>query len=289
MRNQFGSEMRYQTTVATRPATLPVFRDAVKLHCRLPLDLTAEDSLIDHQIREATDAVEKDSNRALVCQQRIQYMDRFPLISANDTFRDPGITTNNIEVHGSPIISIDSVTYTDYSGTTQTWPSTAYQVNLADEPGQIRYVWGGLWPICRIQERSVAISYHCGYATPYIVSGTSQITLYGRAPVAGEVVRISTSSGQINSQPNGLQYGTDYYVVNVSGQTCGLSLTANGSAVSITSQGFGSQFLGEINPRAIQAIYLRVAANYADREGQEHASLMEAYWSQINGLRYEGW
>lgn len=288
MRNQFGSELRYQTSTTVGPGSLPVHRDAVKLHCRLPLDLNTEDWLLDGYIREAVKAVENDSNRALVVQQRSMYIDRFPLLSMNDAFRDPGITTNNIEVFGCPVISIDSITYTDYNGAQQTWLSSFYQVNLADEPAQIRYVWGGMWPIARIQEKSIAISYHCGYVTPFTVINATTMQVNGVTPVNGTSYRVSNSSS-IDGLAPGLTRDTTYYVVNASGQQCGLSLTVNGSAVSLGGQGQGLQFLGELNPLAEQAIYLRVAASYADREGAEYEQCMDGYWSKIHGLRYEGW
>jgi hypothetical protein len=205
-----------------------------------------------------------------------------------DAFRDPSINTNNIEIRSCPVISIDSITYTDYSGTVQTWPTSAYQVNITDEPCQIRYVWGGMWPVARIQEKSIAVNYHCGYAIPFTVTGTSTITLKGVAPTNGATYRVS-NSWSAEGLPGGMDRYTDYYIVNASGQACGLATSANGSAITISGAGSGYHFLGEINPLAVQAIKLKVAANYCDREGAEYKTCMDGYWSKIHSLRYEGW
>ena len=46
--------------------------------------------------------------------------------------------------------------------------------------------------------------------------------------------------------------------------------------------------MGELNPLATQAIYLRVAMSYVDREGAEYEQCFRGYWAKIYGLRYEG-
>ncbi len=262
---------------------MPVYRDAVKLHARIGLDVTNEDSMLDDYIRDAVRAVEQDCGRALVMQSRQLFVDRFPLLSHSQAGFDL-YPTNNIEVRGCPVKSIDSITYTDYNGVVQTWAPSMYQVNIMDEPCQIRYVWGGLWPIARLQEKSICVSYHCGYVVPYSVA-SSVLTLSGYTPTNGDTWRVSNSGGTL---PGGLALGTDYYVVNASGQTCQLSLTLSGAPITISSAGTGLNFLGELNPLAVQAIYLRVAMNYVDREGAEYAQCERGYWSKIYGLRYEG-
>ncbi len=273
MQTLHGEQLRYQETVSVRPHSLPVHRVAVRLHARLGADVTEEDPLLDDYIREATGAVEQDSGRALVMQTRKTFLDRFPV--------------EDIEIHGCPIPLVDSVTYTDDNAVVQTWDDDAYQVNLADEPARLRYVWGGFWPTARIQERAICVTAKCGYAIPYTVNATTDVlTLKGYTPTNGDVYRLSNSGGAI---PSGLTADVDHYVVNATGSTCKLALTAGGSAIDITSTGSGLNFLGEINPLAIQAIYLRVAGMYADREGAEHARLVDAYWSRIHSLRYGGW
>lgn len=273
MKTANGEQLRYQQVVSVKPATLPVHRAAVRLHCRLGTDVTEDDALLDDYIREATEAVELHSGRALVMQTRKTYLDQFPL-------------GQDIEIRGCQVVKVDSVTYTDNAGAVQTWASSAYQVNVADEPARLRYVWGGYYPVARLQEKSICVTAKCGYAIPFtVVATTNTLTLRGYVPVDGESFRVSNSGGEL---PGGLETGTDYYVRDSSGQTCKLALTAGGTAIDITSAMNGLHFLGEINPQAVQAIYLRVAMNYADREGADYKACEEGYWSRINSLRYEG-
>lgn len=280
MLTQYGNTLRYQEVVSAAPMSLAVHRNAVKQHARLGLDVNEEDALLDSYIREATQAVEQDSGRSLVMQTRKTYIDRFPSTIYGDIY------TEDIELRGCPVTAVDSVTYVDNAGTTQTWSSASYQTNAADEPARLRYVWGGMWPTARQQEKSICITAKCGYAVPFtVVASTDVLTWRGYTPVNGDVYRLSNSGGAL---PNGLARETDYYVVNASGSTCKLSLTSGGSAVDITDAGYGLHFLGEIPPLATQAIMLRVAMNYVDREGAEYSKCRDGYWSRIYSLRYEG-
>ena len=282
MRTKFGEQLRYQEIVAVGPGSLPVHRNDVKLHVRLGMDVSGEDAKLDAFIRDAARSVEVDCGRALVMQTRKLYLDQWPLRSSNQ----PADYWEDVEIRGCPLWAVDSVTYTDYNGATQTWASSGYQVNAADEPARLRYVWGSLWPVARQQEKSICITYHCGYVTPFTVDpATDILTLKGDSPTNGDTFRISNSGGLI---PGGLATETDYYVVNATGSTCKLSLTAGGSAIDITSAGTGLQFLGELDPRAMQAICFKVALNYVDREGAEYKSCSDGYWSRIYSLRYEG-
>lgn len=280
MLTTYGEQLRYQEVVSTAPMSLPVHRAAVKLHARLGLDVNDEDAMLDSYIREATRAVEQDGGRSLVMQTRKTYIDRFPSTAYGDE------NIEDIEIRGCPVAAVDSVTYVDNAGATQVWSSASYQVNAADEPARLRYVWGGMWPTARQQEKSICVTAKCGYAIPFTaVASTDVLTWRGYTPVNGDVYRLSNSGGAL---PGGLSVDTDYYVVNASGSTSKLSLTAGGSAVDITDTGNGIHFLGEISPLAVQAIMLRVALNYVDREGAEYQKCRDGYWSRIYSLRYEG-
>lgn len=284
MRTQFGEQLRYQSRVSVGPRALPVHRDAVKLHVRLGTDVSGEDAAIDSYIREATQAVEQDSGRALVMQTVKTYLDQFPLPSGNYSGME-SVPMNNIEIRHCPVYSFDSLTYTDYNGTEQTWNlSTSAQYNTTDEPATLRYKWGGMWPVARQQEKSICITTHNGYAVPFTSSGNT-LTVAGYTPTNGDIWRVSNSGGAL---PAGLSAMTDYYVVSASGQTCSLSLTAGGAAVTLSTSGVGQHFLGEIPPLAIMAIYLRIAMSYGDREGAEYEQCKAGYWCKIYALRYEG-
>lgn len=284
MKTVHGERLRYQEIVSTGPASLPIHRDEIKRHVRLGTDITEEDSLLDNYIREATIAVEQDSGRALVCQTRKLYLDQFP-INSRGTNTDDRMAPD-IELRGCPVIAVDSIKYVDYEGTTQTWDSDSYQVNAADEPCRVRYVWGGMWPVAILAEKAITVTYSAGYVVPITIdANTDRITLRGLTPVNGDKWRVSNSGGVL---PGGLHTMTDYYIVGTSGQTCQLSLTAGGSPVNLLTGGYGLQFLGEMNPLASMAIALRVAMSYVDREGAEYEQCHRGYWSKIYSLRYEG-
>ena len=72
-------------------------------------------------------------------------------------------------------------------------------------------------------------------------AATDLITVFGRTPVAGERVRVS-SSGTL---PGGLVADLDLFARDVSGATCRLSRRHNGAAIDITSAGSGTHYFGE--------------------------------------------
>lgn len=61
-----------------------------------------------------------------------------------------------------PLISVESVTYVDQNGVTQTWSSALYTVH-AGERAELEPVYGGSWPSIRRQRRSIAITFKAGY------------------------------------------------------------------------------------------------------------------------------
>ncbi len=265
-----------QWIVSTGPGALPVHRNDIKRHARLGFDVDEEDTLIDQYIAEATEALERDTERALVYQTRKLFLTSFP----------HGYESG-ISLPGCPVRAVSSITYTDYNGDVQTWSSNSYQVNTSSEPCMVRYVYGGLWPSAREQEKSITITYKAGYIVPFSVNPTTNVlTVTGYTPTNGDCWRVTNSGGML---PGGLSQMTDYYVIASSGSTCKLSTSSGGSEVDITTTGTGLNFLGELDPRTRKAIYLRVAASLVDREGADHGKMIEGYWSQVYSLRYRGW
>jgi len=63
----------------------------------------------------------------------------------------------------SPIQAVSSITYVDIGGTTQTWSSSLYDVDIYSKPGRIRPKWGETWPSIRSQMNAIAMTYTCGY------------------------------------------------------------------------------------------------------------------------------
>lgn len=96
---------------------------------------------------------------------------------------------------------------------------------------------------------------------------TSYITLpVGTTMANGNTVALVIGAGA--GAPGGLGYATTYYLVNVSGNTCQLSLTSGGTPITLTSEGVG-----------LQALYFTVESNASDT-GTGGANTDAAY--QIN-------
>lgn len=71
-----------------------------------------------------------------------------------------------------PLATISSITYVDTAGTTQTWPTAEYQVDIASRPGVIYPAYTYTWPSARLQLNAITITYTAGYgaadtAVPY--------------------------------------------------------------------------------------------------------------------------
>ncbi len=273
MRSYCGEQLRYQDVVSVRPASLPVHLTEIKQHIRLGLDISDDDATLSAYLADAVASVEVDSGRALVMQTRKLYLEEWP--------------TDAVEPRFSPVMQVASITRVDGDGDTQTIDDDDYQVNLADEPARIRPAWGMSWPSARKQEQSICVTDRAGYLIPFTANAsTNVLTLRGYEPVNGESWRVSTSEGTL---PTGLATSTDYYVVEASGATCKLSLTAGGAAIDITTAGLGMLFLGELEPRARMALFLRTAMRYQDREGAAYKQCLDGYWGQIHALRCGEW
>jgi hypothetical protein len=144
--------------------------------------------------------------------------------------------------------------------------SADYLLDTYLEPNRIVLAYGKCWPSARYQPNSVQVTYKAGYATPFTITDLTNniVTFAGRTPVANEVLGLWNSGGSL---PNGLSPLTDYYVVNVSGQTCKLSLTSGGSAIDITDTGEGLHYAGEIPRPILNELVLWVGDLNNNREG----------------------
>jgi hypothetical protein len=81
---------------------------------------------------------------------------------------------------------------------------------------------------------------------------TSTISLpVGTTMANGDTVALVIGSGA--GAPGGLGYAVTYYLVNVAGNTCQLSLTSGGTPITLTSKGIG-----------LQALYFTVFSNASD-------------------------
>lgn len=137
----------------TAPATPVLAPDALRFDLRL-FD-TAQDTAIEGYIADATERVDgKDGilGRALVTQQWELLLDAFPCASV-------------IRIPLPPLVSVQSITYVDTDGATQTLATSVYAVDTASEPGVVSLKYGQTWPSTQCQRNAVTIAFTCGYGT----------------------------------------------------------------------------------------------------------------------------
>lgn len=130
--------------------TLPVSLDTVKMHLRV--DFSHEDSLITDLIQTARDHVETVLGRSLINQQWTAQRECFPSCS------------NRLELPVAPLQSVQSVTYYDSAGVSQTLNSSKYSVIKDDTtPGWIELVPNETWPATQYRSDAVTVTFTAGY------------------------------------------------------------------------------------------------------------------------------
>jgi uncharacterized phiE125 gp8 family phage protein len=62
-----------------------------------------------------------------------------------------------------PVLSVDSITYKDQTGTVQTLSPSAYNADLLSQPARITPTYGTVWPVALYDTNSVTITFTAGY------------------------------------------------------------------------------------------------------------------------------
>jgi uncharacterized phiE125 gp8 family phage protein len=132
----------------TDAAEKPMSLAEAKLHLRI--DGTDEDANVTSLISRATNYAEQQTGRALVSQQWRLILDGFP--------------SGSIKLPLPPLASVESITYTDTDGATQTLSAADYLVNPFGLIGEVSLAYGKSWPETRAQAMAVQVVFTCGYA-----------------------------------------------------------------------------------------------------------------------------
>lgn len=134
----------------TGPQQEPITLAEAKLHLRVTHN--QEDAMITAMIAEARAYCENITGRALMPQTWQKTYDNFP---------------QAIELAVRPVISVESVSYTDDSNTLQTLTPHSYQLDNAsnDRPAWVVPAIGYAWPVTSHSINSVIITYRAGYAS----------------------------------------------------------------------------------------------------------------------------
>lgn len=136
--------------LVTAPTTTPVSLATVKEHLRLPASYTSEDTVISMYLDAAVKMAEDRTNRCLMEQTwRISY-DRFPL---------------EFLINKTPLIAVSHIKYVNSAGVLTTLSSSDYLVDADSEPWRIQPAYQKSFPICRLQNNSVTVTFTAGYAS----------------------------------------------------------------------------------------------------------------------------
>jgi uncharacterized phiE125 gp8 family phage protein len=108
-----------------------------------------DDSYIEAISLVATEWCEEFQNKVYVQRQVVDQFDKFP---------------TEFRPRRSPLISVDSITYVDTNGATQTLAASVYDVGTYKEPGRISLAYNQSWPDTRDEINAVTLTYQAGYA-----------------------------------------------------------------------------------------------------------------------------
>jgi len=120
----------------------------------LRLDGHEEDDLVTGLIVAAQQHVEFFTRRICETMVCVQYLDTF---------------TNLFELENGPVLSVESITYVDLNGVTQTIDPNVYRMDTTRLPHRIRVAYGQSYPITRGDANNICITYRAGYGDASLV------------------------------------------------------------------------------------------------------------------------
>ncbi|WP_299195748.1 head-tail connector protein [uncultured Amphritea sp.] len=130
---------------ATPPAEEPITLEDARVQCQIDADITDEDALIDQFIAAAASFCETFTGRPLITQEK-QYIGGFGKLIE--------LTPN--------LLSVESVTYIDVDGATQTLDPVTYYIDTASVVGRIVPLES--WPSVKSgHPQPVTVNFTCGY------------------------------------------------------------------------------------------------------------------------------
>jgi uncharacterized phiE125 gp8 family phage protein len=146
----------------TGPALEPVTLDEAKAFARI--DTIYDDALVTSLIKRAREHCEAITGRQFITATYGLLLDSFPTWCRPDVYR---VTERregtDILVPMPPLISVESITYLDASGVSQTVAASDYIVSTYDDPGRIALAYGKTWPSTLAQINAVTVAYTAGY------------------------------------------------------------------------------------------------------------------------------
>ena len=143
---------KYGLVVATAATTYPVSTAECKRWCSI--STTADDLLVDELVGAATARFEADTGRTLINTIYNLYLDQFPGDGVVNLPRTPCLGSSTV-----------TITYVDTNGTTQTFASSDYTVDIKFEPNRIYPAQNASWPsdVDGTIVRPIKVVFSCGY------------------------------------------------------------------------------------------------------------------------------
>ncbi|KKL72573.1 hypothetical protein LCGC14_2083560 [marine sediment metagenome] len=258
--------MDYQVT--TQPSHEPVTLLEAKLYLRVTH--SSEDAVIENLIRMARQEGETYHNHWWLRRTVTAKIDRFP--------------AKEIRLPGPRLIGIDSITYVDVAGVTQTLATSVYDVDTSSEPGKITLAYNQTWPTIRGDHHGITIVYKAGYvATCTAADATDLVTVAAGVYAVGDRVRFYTT----DTLPAGLSVDTDYYVITVAGNDIQVSATLGGTTVDITDTGTGTHTIDAVPVGYRMAVLSKALEKYVHR-GDDHAPTNQMFRDLLGPDRMVG-
>ena len=153
------------------PSEEPVSLAEIKHHVKQ--DLTDDDGLLEGLGMTARVWIENYTQRQLLLAQWRLSLDRFPRFEGtaghNTDYEFPPFWPSlvywaygPIRLPRPPLYSVDSITYDDIYGVSQTLDPSQYRIDMDGEPARVHPAYGLFWPAIRPQSNSVRVTYRSG-------------------------------------------------------------------------------------------------------------------------------
>ena len=170
----------------TAPAALPVSVEEAKEH--MVVATSADDALIESYIAAAVELAENQTGRQLAEAIYELALEGFPS-GMPGWLCGVWIDKRAIELPRAPLISVESITYVDPEGQTQTLSPTAYEADADSIPGRVLPAFGEEWPQARRQPGAVRVRFRCGWefsqsTSPGVWTGPKAIATWIKVRVA---------------------------------------------------------------------------------------------------------
>lgn len=192
--------LSYKDTSA--PLREPLSLDEAKAQCALDVGFTDDDSLIAALITAARQHVEKLIRRSIFPRGMQLFLDHFPYpvydqtINPNDRHCLYGYFWHAVQIRlpRPRTLSVQSITYIDLSGVTQTLDPSLYFVDLNSEPARIVPQPGRYWPYTQSWlPNSVCVTFTAG---AYVLTVSNEsVAVPGVAPFNLPLAQLASYAG----------------------------------------------------------------------------------------------